>query len=308
MTQMTEMPTCVEKVVKEHPIDGMLRSDRLPHILCSGCGIGTTVHCYAEAIQASGIERKRHICVSGIGCSGRAAGYMDLDSYHTTHGRAVPFATGIAVQNPDLEVTVISGDGDLSGIGGNHFIHAARRNVDLNIICINNFNYGMTGGQAGPTTPTGAMSGTTAYGCWDRPFNLPYLAHAVGAVFVARWTTLHVRQLRDAILRAMQKRGFAFIEVISPCPTGFGRPNARGEGIEEMRAYARRSRVDHHANLADIGIDITDDDSPLVVGNFVDEDRPPFRPVLVGPPRPPRDGAAWAALRWTREDITNGDD
>src|SRR5690606_17802313 len=192
--------------VESHPVDSALRSDRLPHILCPGCGIGPTVHCYAEALAESGIERNRHDCVSSIGCSGRATGYLNLDSYHPTHGRATPFATGLAVQNPDLEVTVISGDGDLTGIGGNHFIHAARRNVDLNIICINNFNYGMTGGQAGPTTPTGALSSTTAFGNWDRPFNLPYLAHAVGAVFVARWTTLHVRQLKEAIKRAMQKK------------------------------------------------------------------------------------------------------
>lgn len=304
---MTTAPFCQEITVNSHPVDSALRSDRLPHILCPGCGIGPTMHCYTEALAESGIDRKRHVCVSGIGCSGRTAGYVNLDSYHTTHGRAIPFATGIAVQNPDLEVTVISGDGDLTGIGGNHFIHAARRNVDLNIICINNFNYGMTGGQAGPTTPTGAISSTTSFGCWDRPFNLPYLAHAVGAVFVARWTTLHVRQLKDAMVRAMQKKGFAFIEVISPCPTGFGRPNNRGEGIEEMRAFRRRSRMDHDANLADIGIDMTDDNSPIVVGNFYDVERPPFRPVLVGPVRPPRSGAEWAPLRFTREAITNGE-
>jgi 2-oxoglutarate ferredoxin oxidoreductase subunit beta len=298
-------PICKEIVVDAHPVDPALRHDRLPHILCAGCGIGPTIHCYAEAIAESGIERRRHVCVSGIGCSGRAAGYMNLDSYHTTHGRAIPFATGIAVQNPELQVTVISGDGDLTGIGGNHFIHAARRNVDLNIICINNFNYGMTGGQAGPTTPTGALSSTTSFGCWDRPFNLPYLAHAVGAVFVARWTTLHVRQLKEAMVHAMTKKGFAFIEVISPCPTGFGRPNARGEGLEEMLTYRRRSRVDHDANLADVGIDITDDNSPIIVGNFHDVERPHFRPVLVGPARPPRSGAEWAPLRWTREGLGN---
>ncbi len=300
---MTQEPTCVERVVSSHPIDPALRADRLPHILCPGCGIGPTIHCYAEALAESGIERRRHVCVSGIGCSGRAAGYMNLDSYHTTHGRAIPFATGLAVQNPELEVTVISGDGDLTGIGGNHFIHAARRNIDINVICINNFNYGMTGGQAGPTTPTGALSSTTVFGCWDRPFNLPHLAHAVGASFVARWTVLHVRQLKEAMKRAMQKKGFAFIEVISPCPTGFGRPNNRGEGIEEMRAYRRRSRIDHNASLADVGIDPTDDDGPIVVGNFVDVDREPFRPVLVGPVRPPRSGAEWAPLSWTREAV-----
>ncbi len=284
-----------------HPIDKVLRSDRLPHILCPGCGIGPVIHAYAQAILESGIDMNRHVCVSGIGCSGRAAGYMNIDSYHTTHGRPVPFAMGLAVHNPDLEVTVVSGDGDLMAIGGNHFIHAARRNVDINVVCINNFNYGMTGGQAGPTTPLGAKASTTPYGCWERPFNLVDLAKAVGASFVARWTSLHVRQLKDAMVRAMQIRGFTFIEVISPCPTGFGRPNDRGDGLREMEAFRRRCRVMNNVrDLSSFEVNITDDSTPLIVGNFVDEEREPFTPVLVGPVRPPRAPAAWAAIRQTR--------
>jgi len=162
---------------------------------------------------ASGIPPEKHVCVSGIGCTGRIAGYLNLDSFHTTHGRAIPFATGLHLVRPDLEVTVISGDGDLFAIGGNHFIHAARRNLDINVICVNNFNYGMTGGQLGPTTPLGAFSTTSPYGNYEPPFNLPLLAAAAGAVFVARWTVLHARQLERAILRALKKRGFTFIEV-----------------------------------------------------------------------------------------------
>jgi len=206
---MNAMPETVEesaeRFCEHHPIDELLRADRLPHILCPGCGIGPTIHCYAEAIKESGIERNKHVCISGIGCSGRAAGYVKIDSYHTTHGRAVPFALGMAIQNPELEVTVISGDGDLMSIGGNHFIHAARRNVDLNIICINNFNYGMTGGQAGPTTPRGAKATTAPFGCWEQPFNLAFLAKAVGASYIARWTSLHVRQLRSPVFRVIKR-------------------------------------------------------------------------------------------------------
>lgn len=296
-----------EQKVDGHPVDTLLRSERLPHILCPGCGIGTAMHCIIHAMAESGIERDKHVCVSGIGCSGRVAGYIDVDSYHTTHGRAIPFALGIAIQNPELAVTVISGDGDLAAIGGNHLIHAARRNIDLNVICINNFNYGMTGGQAGPTTPLSGQSTTTPYGCWERPFNLPHLAHAVGAPFVARWTVLHVRQLKDAILRAMQKPGFCFIEVISPCPTNYGKLNSIGSGLEEMESYRRRSVVDHDANLADIEIDLAREDNRIVVGNFVDVDREPFRPMLAGPVREEKAHAEWAGLSKTQfEEDING--
>ena len=158
---MSAIDINVKNAPTSHPIDHLLRADRLPHILCPGCGIGTVVHSYAHAIANSDFPEDQHVCVSGIGCSGRAAGYVNVDSYHATHGRALPFALGIAVHRPELKVTVISGDGDLSSIGGNHLIHAARRNVNMTVICINHFTYGMTGGQVGPTTPIGAK-GTTA--------------------------------------------------------------------------------------------------------------------------------------------------
>ena len=297
---MTTAQRTVERQVEEHPIDKVLRAERLPHILCPGCGVGTVVHCYAAAMLESGVPLSQHVCVSGIGCSGRAAGYVNIDSYHTTHGRSIPFALGIAVQKPELRVTVISGDGDLTAIGGNHFIHAARRNVDLTVICINNFNYGMTGGQAGPTTPHQACSSTTPYGCWDQPFNLPHLAHAVGASYVARWSVLHVRQLKEAMLRAMQVKGFSFIEVVSPCPTGFGRPNNIPDGLTEMQKYQRRCRVNPDADLADVGIDLTHDDTPIIVGEFVDRQRQTFRPVLAQPAPPPMGPDDWAGVRKTK--------
>lgn len=260
-----------------HPIDNLLRADRLPHILCPGCGIGTVIHGYAHAIAASGQGEDEHVCVSGIGCSGRAAGYVNVDSYHSTHGRALPFAIGIAVHRPELNVTVISGDGDLTAIGGNHLIHAARRNVNLNVICINNFTYGMTGGQVGPTTPVGAKGSTAPRGATDQPFNLPYLAKATGAAFVARWTILHVREFQDAVLRSMSKNGFGFIEVLAPCPTSFGRANSIGDGLHEVEIYRNRCRIQNGAqNLEELDIDLIDASKPIAVGNFVDIDRTPF--------------------------------
>jgi len=200
-----------------------------------------------------------------------------VDSYHTTHGRALPFALGIAVHKPELNVTVISGDGDLTAIGGNHFIHAARRNVNLNVICINNFTYGMTGGQVGPTTPIGAKGSTAPLGAVEQPFNLPYLAKATGAVFVARWTILHVREFQDAVLRSMQKPGFCFIEVLSPCPTSFGRANNIGDGLHEVDIYRERCRIENGAtNLEDLDIDLIDENKSITVGNFVDVERKSF--------------------------------
>jgi len=153
----------------EHPLDELLRTDRIPHIWCPGCGIGTAFSSCLVALKNNAVDLAKAVMVSGIGCSGRAAGYVRLDSYHTTHGRAIPFATGLKLANPELNVVVFSGDGDLFAIGGNHFIHAARRNMDLTVICVNNFNYGMTGGQAAATTPTMARTTTTPFGNPEPP-------------------------------------------------------------------------------------------------------------------------------------------
>lgn len=265
------------KMIKtdHHPEDTILRADRIPHIWCPGCGIGVALLAYLEAMKQVDIPMERQIVVSGIGCTGRVAGYVNVDSYHTTHGRAIAFATGMKLAKPELEITVFSGDGDLFAIGGNHFIHAARRNIDMNVICCNNFNYGMTGGQVGPTTPEYAFTSTSPYGNSEDGFNLPYLAAASGAVFVARWTTLHFRKLRDAINHAFEKDGFTFIEVISPCPTSFGRPNELGQGLDEMEWYKESSVIDHNADLKEIGLSMKKD-SKIVVGNFIDVEKPTF--------------------------------
>jgi 2-oxoglutarate ferredoxin oxidoreductase subunit beta len=264
---------------QHHLNDEVIRSERLPNIWCPGCGIGIVVGAYVRAIQKSTIPRDRHVSISGIGCTGRVSGYLNLDSYHTTHGRAIAFATGMAVVRPELEITVIAGDGDLGVIGGNHLIHAARRNVDLNVIMVNNFNYGMTGGQHGGTTPLGAKTHTSPYGNVETPFNIPNLVAAAGASFVARWTAMHVRQVTAAISRMMEVKGFAFMEVLSPCPPTFGEFNGFPDALDMMEYFRDKSVVDHNADLSKIGVTARPEDE-VVVGNFVDRRRPSYQELL----------------------------
>ncbi|MBI4603963.1 MAG: 2-oxoacid:ferredoxin oxidoreductase subunit beta [Planctomycetes bacterium] len=260
-----------EEIDVDNPVWPYLRKDRIPHIWCPGCGIGTTVNCFARALTDSEIDLDRVAIVSGIGCTGRVAGYLNLDSFHTTHGRAIPFATGLKLANPRLKVVVYSGDGDLFAIGGNHFVHAARRNMDLLVICVNNFTYGMTGGQMGPTTPVGAVQSTMPYGNFETPFNLPFLADACGAVYVARWTVYNVRQLGRAMKEGLEKRGFVFIEALAPCPTLYSRRNKLGDGVDQLKYYKANSVVKNGADTKEVGLSFQGE---ISVGKFVDRERP----------------------------------
>lgn len=256
-----------------HPMDELLRVDRLPHIWCPGCGIGAVFSTVIGAIQKAQTDLDRIAMVSGIGCTGRIAGYVKLDSYHTTHGRAIPFATGLKLAKPDTKVLVVSGDGDLFAIGGNHIIHAARRNMDLTVICVNNLNYGMTGGQQAPSTPFGAKTTTSTEGSPEEPFNFCALAAACGAVYVARWTALHIRLLTNAITEAMNKKGFSFIEVMTPCPSSFGRRNRLGSGLDLLKFYHDKSVIKNDIDPKDATLDYG---SEIVVGRFVNIERPTF--------------------------------
>jgi 2-oxoglutarate ferredoxin oxidoreductase subunit beta len=263
----------IPAAVDQNPLDPYLRVDRMPHIWCAGCGVGPAVGCFVRAIDRAGLDADKMALISGIGCAGRAAGYVKLDSFHTTHGRALPFATGLKLGNPELNVVVFSGDGDLAAIGGNHLIHSARRNIDMTVICVNNFNYGMTGGQLGPTTPLEARSSTSPYGNFDPPFNIPHLVAACGATYVARWSVIHLRQLERAIAEALVKPGFSFIEVLAPCPTVYGRMNKLGQGVDELHTYLERCVVRHGADTVDADIGLG---GPIIVGKFVDTERPTF--------------------------------
>jgi 2-oxoglutarate ferredoxin oxidoreductase subunit beta len=262
--------------VQEHPLSKYLRPATIPHIWCPGCGNGIVLNCFVHALDELKVDLDKLVTVSGIGCIGRAAGYLNTDSFHTTHGRSLAFASGVKLANPELNVVVLSGDGDLFAIGGNHFIHAARRNMGLKVICANNFNYGMTGGQQGPTTPLEAITATSPYGNIEHPFNLVHLAAASGAVYVARWTTLHVRRLTQSIKKALLKDGFCFIEVISPCPEIFGRRNRMKSGLETMAWYKRASSVESFSDPAKAEISA----DRIVVGEFVDIEKLSYEKLL----------------------------
>ncbi len=195
-----------------------LRKDLLPTIFCPGCGNGQVLNYVIRAIDALNISQDNLVFVSGIGCSSRLPAYLEAYGVHTTHGRAIAYATGIKLTNPELTVIVFTGDGDISAIGLNHFLQAIRRNISITVICINNENYGMTGGQVSPTTPMGHFSTTTPYQNIEHSFNLSFLAKAAGASYVARWTTAHSLQAIKSIKKGLQKQGLAFIEMLSPCP------------------------------------------------------------------------------------------
>ncbi|MCF6097414.1 2-oxoacid:ferredoxin oxidoreductase subunit beta [Thermovorax subterraneus] len=210
------------------------RIDKLPHIWCPGCGNGIITGALVRAIDNLKLDKDKICIVSGIGCSSRAPGYLNFNTLHTTHGRALAFATGIKLARPELKVIVLTGDGDCAAIGGNHFIHACRRNIDITTIVFNNSIYGMTSGQYSPLTPVGAYATTAPYGNIDRNFDLCKLAEAAGATYVARGTVYHVPQLIKYIEKALLHKGFSVVETISTCPTYFGRKNKLGSPVKMM--------------------------------------------------------------------------
>ncbi|MBI1887065.1 MAG: 2-oxoacid:ferredoxin oxidoreductase subunit beta [Nitrosomonadales bacterium] len=267
------MSTDIEKFKAGSPMSSTLRMDRMPHIWCPGCGIGSEVNSFADAVKRSGIDPKKLVVVSGIGCTGRVAGYVNFDSIHTTHGRAIPVATGVKLANPELTVVVFSGEGDLSGIGGNHLIHAARRNMDIVVICNNNFTYGMTGGQVTPTTPGSAVASTTPYGNYEYPFSLPFLMDAAGATYIARWTSMHSRNVTQSIEEALLRKGFSFIEVVSPCPTLYLRRNRLGDGVDQLQNYQDNSILKHGCDTRETAVDFQ---GKIVVGKFVEKNKPTY--------------------------------
>lgn len=215
-----------------HTIYPYLRaSKKFPHVWCPGCGNGIVLGSLIRAIDRVGLSKDNIAMVSGIGCSGRMPVYVDFNTLHTTHGRALAFATGLKLARPEMNVIVVMGDGDAMAIGGNHFIHAARRNIGLTVIVINNMIYGMTGGQCSPTTPTGSFATTAVYGNIEQPLDISRMAEAAGAPFVARSTVFHVFELEKMMEKALNKEGFAVVEVLSNCHVGYGRQNDMGSPV-----------------------------------------------------------------------------
>lgn len=226
-------------------VEKYFRTENLAHIWCPGCGNGIVTRAIVKAIDNLGLNKDDVCVVSGIGCSSRAPGYLDFNTLHTMHGRALAFATGVKLANPKLHVIVITGDGDASAIGGNHLIHASRRNIDITTIVFNNNTYGMTGGQYSPTTPTGDKGTTAPYGNIDTNFDLCELAKGAGATFVGRGTIFGANMLQKLVEDGIKNKGFSFIEAVTTCPTYYGRKNKKGEAVD-MMVYLK----DHAVNVA----------------------------------------------------------
>lgn len=258
-----------------------LRTDLLPTIFCPGCGVGTVLNTTLRAIDELKCPIEDFVFVSGIGCSSRIVGYIDADTIHTTHGRAIPFATGIKLTNPRLKVVVFSGDGDLIGIGGNHFIHAIRRNINLTVIVLNNFIYGMTGGQNSPTTPMTAHTTSFRFGNPENPMNIAGLAKIAGAPYVARWTTNQPLQAKRSIMKAIRKKGLGVVEILTPCPTNYGRRNQLSSGREFVQWFKdntlRYRKSDATVEGCERPFGFTMDAlDKILIGEFQDIDKPEY--------------------------------
>lgn len=258
---------------RRHRLFKYLRKEVLPTAFCPGCGCGIVLNCYAHAVDELQLDPNDIVAVTGIGCSSWIPSpYFLGDTLHTTHGRPIPFATGVKVVRPDKTVVVIAGDGDLIGIGGNHLIHAARRNIDIKVFLVNNLIYGMTGGQLAPTTPAGVSTTTSPYGNVETPFEIAELVAAAGANYVARWTTYHVFPLMESMQRALTKKGFAFIEIRSQCPISYGRRVGKRSGTETLREYKESSvRVQEAA-----GMDAGDLEGKIIVGKLAERNKSEF--------------------------------
>ena len=254
-----------------HPLRRFVRPSVVSSTNCPGCGNGIVTQSILRAIDELAMDIDDFVFVSGIGCAAWIPSpFFNADVLHSIHGRPLAYALGIKMGLPEKKVMVVSGDGDLVAIGGNHLIHNARRNVDMTVICVNNSIYGMTGGQAGPTTPAGVETTTTPYGSFENPFDISRLVIAAGATFVARWTTVHPREMTKSIRKAIRKKGFSFIEVHSQCPVQFGRKSGMNGSVEMMEDYRKRSvRVEKAAGFKEEQLK-----NRIVVGELVDIEKP----------------------------------
>ncbi len=260
-----------------HPLDKYLVTKRLPHIWCPGCGIGVALAAILRAIdrrvREGALKPENLVMVTGIGCTARAAIYVSFDSAHTIHGRAIPFASGAKLANPKLEVMVLGGDGDIAGIGGNHLLHAARRNMDLTVFMITNMVYAMTGGQVAPTTPTGMYTTTTPKGNPETPVNVIKLVAYQGANYVARASTTHPALIERYTYRALGMEGFRFIEIISPCPEIFGRHIGFRDPVELYEEIKKKSKYKPKPSLEESDLDW---ERGWVLGEFIERNEPGY--------------------------------
>jgi 2-oxoglutarate ferredoxin oxidoreductase subunit beta len=246
-----------------------LRERFFPHMWCPGCGHGIVLNGLIRAIESMGMSKNEVVMVSGIGCSSRISGYVDFHSLHTIHGRALAFATGVKLSKPELNVIVPMGDGDALSIGGNHFIHAARRNINITALVMNNRIYGMTGGQYSPLSGEGTKATTAPYLNIDQAFDVVELAKAAGATFVARTSVYHVRQVKEMIKKAVIHDGFSVVEIMSQCPTYFGRKNKLGGAVDMMKFFKEQTTP--------VGSKAKQDNPSLIErGVFIEKDLPEY--------------------------------
>jgi 2-oxoglutarate ferredoxin oxidoreductase subunit beta len=250
-------------------VKNYIRERFFPHMWCPGCGHGIVLNSLIRAVEELGMSKNEFVMASGIGCSSRISGYLDFHTLHTIHGRALAFATGVKLSKPELNVIVPMGDGDALSIGGNHFIHAARRNIDITAIIMNNRIYGMTGGQYSPLSGAGTLATTAPYSNIDQGFDVVDLARSSGATFVARCTSYHVQQMADIIRQAILHEGFSVVEVMSQCPTYFGRKNKLGSAVDMMKMYQKQTTP--------IGSKAKQENPELIErGVFVQEEKPEY--------------------------------
>lgn len=250
-------------------VKNYLRERFFPHLWCAGCGHGMVLNGLIRAIEKLGLSKNEIVMVSGIGCSSRITGYVDFHTLHTIHGRALAFATGVKMSRPELNLIVPMGDGDALAIGGNHFIHAARRNIDITAIVMNNRIYGMTGGQFSPLSGESVSASTAPYQTIDPSFDVVELSKAAGATFVARTTSYHVQQISDIIRQAILHEGFSVVEILSQCPTYFGRKNKAGSAVDMVKWYKD--------NTTPVGSKAKQENPALIErGIFIQQERPEY--------------------------------
>lgn len=250
-----------------------LREDKkFPHVWCAGCGFGTILGAIITAVDNLKLHRNDVAMVSGIGCSSRMPVYVDFNTLHTTHGRAIAFSTGLKLANPNLNLITVMGDGDAMAIGGNHFIHAARRNLDITALILNNYIYGMTGGQVSPTTPQDCFASTAPYGAVEQPFDVCGLAKGARAVFVARTAVYYVKQMENIITKAIRKKGFSVVEIVANCPTSYGRANKMGTGVDMLKWQKETlTPLKKYERLSE-----KEKAEKIPMGIFVDKEKPSF--------------------------------
>jgi len=260
-------------MMKKNPLIKYLREGSLPHFFCPGCGAAQVMNYFLQAADRVGLDFDELVAIGGVGCTARIPVYLHADALHGVHGRTLPWATGIKLHNPELKVVIFAGDGDAAAIGGNHLVQAARRNLDVVMILVNNLNFGMTGGQVAPTTPMKLRTMTTPYGNVEPPFDVCRLVTTAGATFVSRWSTGRARQGINAIAKALEHKGFSLVEFVTQCPTNFGRRALQtGDPVQGMQW------IEENSVTYDKASELTEAElvGKFILGDFVEHERPVF--------------------------------